>query len=78
MVNVLNKNLFPYLLFLIITTIFNSHETYSCNITTDIDEQNISIQYQAKTIQDGRIYLNIIIYVILILLRIYCSIYWLL
>ena len=54
MVNVANKSLFLYLLFLITT--INSHETYSCNITTDIDEQKISVQYQAKTIQDGRIY----------------------
>lgn len=56
MVNVVTKSLFIYLLFLITT--INSHETYPCNITTDDNEQKISVQYQTKAIQDGRIYMN--------------------
>jgi len=54
MINVLIRNLVLYLIFL---TIINSNELFPCNITTNLNEQKISVQYQTKAIQDGRIYL---------------------
>ncbi len=51
MVNVLTKSLFLYFIFL---TTINSNELFPCNVTTNLNEQKISVQYQAKTIQDGR------------------------
>ncbi len=54
MVDVLNKILFLYLIFL--TTKINSNEIFPsppCNIT---NEQNIQVQYETQTIQDGKIY----------------------
>ena len=80
MVNVLNKISFIYLIFLInISLIINSSEIFSSNnITTNINEQQVNVQYETKTIQDGKInsmnYINISI----IIFRIYCSICWLL
>ena len=53
MINVLNKNLYLFNLYLLIT-IINSNDIYPCNITTNIDEQNIHVQYETKTIQDGK------------------------
>ncbi|CAF0822220.1 unnamed protein product [Rotaria sordida] len=53
MVNVLNKILFIYFLILTtITTTINSNEILPCNITTNISEQKINVEYEAKTIQD--------------------------
>jgi hypothetical protein len=53
MINVLIRSLCLYLLFF---TIINSNELFPCNITnTNIDEQNLNVKYEAKTIQDGRI-----------------------
>jgi hypothetical protein len=74
MINVLTKSF--VLCFLFFTTI-NSNEIFPCNITTNVHEQEINVQYQAKTIQDGRIDLIGEIF-LRIDFRIYCSIYWLL
>ena len=54
MINVLIESLIFYSI-LFLTTI-NSNEIFPCNITTNIHEQNANVQYQAKTIQDGKIY----------------------
>ena len=57
MVNVLNKISFVYLIFLInISSIINSNEElFSSNITTNINEQQVNVQYEIKTIQHGKI-----------------------
>ncbi len=53
MINVLIES---FVFYLILFTTINSNEIFPCNITTNIHEQKINVQYQAKTIQDGRIY----------------------
>lgn len=60
MVNVLNKILFLYLLFLTITkakATINSNDVLPCNIT-NLDEQTINVEYKARTLQDGTIEFN--------------------
>jgi hypothetical protein len=52
MINVLIES---FVFYLILIRTINSNEIFPCNITSNVDEQNLNIQYQAKTIQDGRI-----------------------
>ena len=53
MINVLIEYV-VFLLLLLFTSFIHSNEIFPCNITTNLDEENIRVQYQTKTIQDGR------------------------
>ncbi|CAF4811854.1 unnamed protein product [Rotaria magnacalcarata] len=52
MVNVLIKTLFIYFLLYTSTATIDSDEIFPCNETTNLNEEKLSIEYEAKTIQD--------------------------
>ncbi|CAF4464078.1 unnamed protein product [Rotaria socialis] len=52
MVNVLIKTLFIYFLLYTSTATIDSDEIFPCNVTTNLNEETLSIEYEAKTIQD--------------------------